>query len=110
MIGPTELTPRQRKHLRGLAHALEPTVRVGRAGVTTEVAAETDRTLEAHELIKVKIEAEGSERRAGLAAELARRTAAALVGTIGKIAILYRRREKKPKIELPRSEPFPSRR
>ena len=32
-----QLTGRQRKHLRGLAHALEPIVHVGGAGVTDGV-------------------------------------------------------------------------
>src|SRR4051794_12624517 len=49
------LTARQRAALKARAHALEPVVRIGHAGVTDAMVAEIDRALEAHELIKVKI-------------------------------------------------------
>lgn len=97
-----QYTPAQRKYLRGLAHDLEPVVRIGKARVTPEVAAEADRALEAHELIKVRIDVEGREARAALAEDLAGRSRAALITSIGKIAVLYRPREEKPKIRLPR--------
>ena len=45
-----------RARLKARAHALEPVVRIGHAGVTAEVVAEVDRALSAHELIKVSIE------------------------------------------------------
>lgn len=95
------LSTKQRQYLRGLAHALEPIVRVGRAGVTETVTAEAKRSLEAHELIKVRIDAEDSSSRRELAAKLAAAADADLAGTIGKIAILYRPRQEKPKIKLP---------
>ncbi|HEY0593410.1 MAG TPA: ribosome assembly RNA-binding protein YhbY [Thermoanaerobaculia bacterium] len=96
-----QYTPSQRKYLRGLAHELEPVVRIGKARVTPEVAAEADRALEAHELIKVRIDVEGRDARQALAEDLAERAGAALVTSIGKIAVLYRPREEKPKIKLP---------
>jgi hypothetical protein len=52
--GPSELTERQRRHLKGLAHALKPIVRLGNAGLTEAVALETERALHDHELIKVR--------------------------------------------------------
>ena len=95
------LTTKQRAYLKGLAHPLEPVVRIGRSRLTPEVIGETNRTLQAHELIKVRIDAdEGSERKE-LAAELAREVGGELVGTIGKIAMIYRAFEEKPKIKLP---------
>jgi len=94
------LTSSQRKHLRGLAHHLEPVVRVGQKGITTAVINETERALESHELIKVRVDAEGKEKKA-MAEELAERTAADVAGVVGKIAILYKAREEKPKIKLP---------
>lgn len=95
------LNPRQRKYLKGLAHSLEPVVRVGRAMISPELVRETARSLEAHELIKVKLEADDGELRRDLAASLASESGAELVSTIGKIAILYRPREEKPSIKLP---------
>ena len=95
------LTAKQRQYLRGLAHALEPVVRVGKAGPSASVTGETRKSLDAHELIKVRIEADDAAERREIAEQLARDTGADLAGTIGKIAILYRRRDEKPKIKLP---------
>ena len=64
------LTERQRRHLRGLAHALKPVVRLGSAGLSAAVTAETARALDAHELIKVKAAAGGREARDQLFAAL----------------------------------------
>lgn len=86
----TELTGAQRRHLRGLAHGLRPAVQVGQRGLTDAVAAEVDRALERHELIKVKLAGDRQERRA-LAEAVADRFGAHLAGTIGSMAILYRR-------------------
>lgn len=94
------LTSSQRKHLRGLAHHLEPVVMVGQKGITESVVSETGRALDAHELIKVRLDAEGKEKKV-LAEELARQTEADLAGVVGKIAILYKARQEKPKIKLP---------
>ena len=96
------LTSKQRQYLRGLAHPLAPVVRVGKAGVTESVIAETKKSLESHELIKVRIDVDESSLRRELATKLAEATDAHVAGTIGKIAILYRAREEKPKIKLPR--------
>ncbi|MFA6954753.1 MAG: ribosome assembly RNA-binding protein YhbY [Thermoanaerobaculia bacterium] len=94
------LTPRQKKQLRALAHHLEPIVRVGQHGLTPGVATETVRALESHELIKVKIDAEGSDRKQ-LAGEIAVETGSDVVGVIGKVVILYRKRTEDPTIKLP---------
>lgn len=83
------LTGTQRKHLRGLAHGLDPVVHVGQKGLTAPVVDEIDRALEAHELIKVKLAGDRDERRAAAEA-VAERTRSALAGTIGTMAILYR--------------------
>lgn len=96
------LTAKQRQYLKGLAHPLSPVVRIGRGGLSEGVVNETRQSLEAHELIKVRIDLdEGDERRA-LAQQLAEATDADVAGTVGKIAILYRAREEKPGIKLPR--------
>ncbi len=90
---PPELTPRERASLKGRAHALEPIVHVGHAGLTDAVVAETDRALTAHELIKVKIGAADRHDRAELAEQLCARTDAAAVQSVGKVVVLWRPRE-----------------
>ena len=95
------LTSKQRQYLKGLAHSLSPVVRIGKGRLTDAIVAEAKKALEAHELIKVRIEVdEGAERRE-LADQLATATDAHLAGTVGKVAILYRQREEKPKIKVP---------
>lgn len=93
-----ELTGRQRKHLRGVAHAFEPVVHVGGAGVTDSVLAELERALLSHELIKVRMH--DPEDKRALAAELAGRTGAALCGLVGHVAILYRPHPETPRVRL----------
>jgi len=88
------LTSRERAALKARAHALEPVVRIGQAGVTPEVASEVDRALTAHELIKVSIGAVDREERVALGDELAARVDATAVHRVGKILILWRPRPK----------------
>ena len=96
------LTPKQRQFLRGLAHPLAPVVRVGRNGVTPAVVAETKKSLLAHELIKVRLDSEDAEERRTQAEFLAEEAEAQIAGRVGKVAILFRQREEKPRIKLPR--------
>lgn len=96
------LTSKQRQFLKGLAHPLSPIVRVGKAGVTDSVVAETRKSLESHELIKVRVESDESAERKQLAQQLADATDSQLAATIGKIAVLYRERDEEPEIKLPK--------
>jgi len=86
------LTPRERAHLKARAHALEPIVQVGVAGVTPEIIAEVDRALTAHELIKVRVGASDREERVALGGEVATATNASVVHRVGKVLILWRPR------------------
>lgn len=99
---PISLTNAQNRFLRGQAHGLKALLQVGAKGVTDAVIAEIDGALEHHELIKVKVAAEGRERRDAMVAELVERSDAALVQRIGNIAILYRPSQDKRQIVLPR--------
>lgn len=96
-----ELTDKQRRHLRGLGHALKPVIQVGQAGVSDAVVAETRAALKAHELIKVRIAGLERDERDEAFADLAGRTDSAIVGRIGHTALLYRRNPQKPRIQLP---------
>ena len=88
-MDPRELTGSDRRHLRSLAHALDPVVQIGAAGVTPNVIAALDRALSDHELVKVRIARERDERRA-IADQLADETHSAVAGLIGHVAVLYR--------------------
>lgn len=86
------LTARERAHLKARAHALEPVVHVGTAGLTDKVAAEVERALVAHELIKVKIAGADRHAREALCDEIAARADAAEVQRVGKVLVLWRPR------------------
>ena len=85
------LMPRQRAELKARAHALEPAVYVGKAGVQDAIVLEVDKALTAHELIKMKIDADRDER-AAMADIVAERTGAAVVQRVGKVVVLWRPR------------------
>ena len=89
---PVSLSARERASLKGRAHALEPIVHVGTAGLTDAVVKETDRALTAHELIKVRIGGSDRDARATLVAELCAKTDAAAVQSVGKVVVLWRPR------------------
>jgi RNA-binding protein len=93
------LTPRQNRQLRALAHPLNPVVRVGAAGVTDAVVAKLDDELDAHELLKVRVDGDRQEVRAD-ADRLSSATRSEIVQIIGKVVILYRQRKDEPTIEV----------
>ncbi|MCL6445907.1 MAG: ribosome assembly RNA-binding protein YhbY [Alicyclobacillus sp.] len=95
------LTGKQQRYLRALAHHLQPVVQVGKAGLTGNLIAQVDEQLDAHELIKLSVSDKSLMSRDEVGQLIAEETGAALVQTIGKLVVLYRRSPKKPKIELP---------
>jgi putative YhbY family RNA-binding protein len=98
---PVPLTPRERTHLKGRAHALEPIVQVGVGGLSDAVVVELERALTAHGLIKVKINGPDREVRRALAEEICVRTDAAPVHRVGKIIVLWRPTPEEQSVTLP---------
>lgn len=96
-----QLSEKQRRHLKGLAHPLKPVILMGNAGLTDAVVAETQRALNDHELIKVRLPGQDREDRDAALALLAERTESTLVTRIGHVAVLYRPHPKLPRIVLP---------
>ena len=93
------LSIQERKRLRQIGHALNPVVMLGGQGLTESVIEETNRALNDHELIKVKIAGEDREARTAAISEIAQVTGAEVVQTIGKIALLYKKAAKQnPKL------------
>ncbi|HSJ96352.1 MAG TPA: ribosome assembly RNA-binding protein YhbY [Myxococcota bacterium] len=93
------LTSRQRSHLKGLAQRLEPSVRVGDAGITDAVLRALDQALRQHELVKVRMRQ--PEDKKAMAARLAEASGATLLGLVGHTVVLYRANPDEPVIELP---------
>lgn len=89
---PVSLTARERAHLKARAHALEPVVQIGHAGVTDAVLKQIDEALTAHELIKVRAGGADRDDRAAIIDALAARADAAIVQNVGKVIVLWRPR------------------
>jgi len=97
------LNGKQVRHLRSLAHHLNPVVFVGKADITDAVIKQVEDALEAHELIKCGVQ-DGSDLSAQEAAvEIAERCDADIVQVIGHRFSLYRTSQKKDieHIQLP---------
>ena len=85
-----ELTSTQRRALRARAHAVDPVVMIGDAGLTTTVLNEIHRNLASHELIKIRAFADDHAARAHFMDEICTALHAAPVQHIGKILVIYR--------------------
>ena len=100
------LSPKQRQHLKALAHPLVPVVQLGAAGVSEAVVRQIREALQRHELIKVKLpKLDDAEARESMADELTEASQAASVQLLGRVLVLYSPRAKdlpgKPRIQLP---------
>jgi RNA-binding protein len=96
------LTAKQRQYLRGLAHLQKPLVQVGAKGIGDNVVEQIREQLQAHELVKVRFNTESSVEPEEAALDLALQTRSQLVQQSGRVLLLYRRRDQKPSIELPK--------
>ena len=97
-----DLNGQQRRFLRGLAHHLSALVSVGKEGLTEGVLGAAREALVEHELIKVRVHEGAPVTRKQAAPALAEGSGSHLVGQLGRIVILYRRRDQKPDIRLPK--------
>lgn len=84
------LNAAEKRRLRGLAHPLNPRVRVGSKGLTRALIAELDIALELYELLKVRLALDNRASRDAAIAELLERSGTALVQRIGNVVTLYR--------------------
>ena len=87
------LSAAERKQLKARAHRLEPMVLIGTKGLTDEVVEEVDLALKAHELIKVRAPDLEREAREDALQALCERTGAESVQAIGKVFVIYRKRD-----------------
>lgn len=84
------LTSQQRVVLRGRAHALKPVVIIGNHGLTAAVQQEIECALQAHKLIKIRVNATDKAARQTLITTICAEREAELIQVIGHIAVLYR--------------------
>ena len=84
------LSPTRRRELKARAHALDPVVSIGGAGLSPAVLAEIDRALKSHELIKVRVNGNDRPEREAILVEICKQTGAQPVQHIGRILVLFR--------------------
>ena len=100
-----DLTGKQRRYLRALAHELSPVVQIGHQGLTEAVLKAVDQALETHELIKVRVLVDTKDEALVLVPDVEAKLKAAVAQVIGHTLLVYRRRKKDPKIQLPKDKP-----
>ena len=97
------LTGKHVRHLRSLAHHLNPSIIIGKADVNDGVVEQANAALEAHELIKCSVLDTSALDVREAAEELAARCHAEVVQVIGRKFALYResKRDDIEHIKLP---------
>lgn len=98
------LTDVQRRFLRAQAHSLRPVVQIGQSGVTPSLCDAIRQALFDHELIKVKYGQSYPGQAREDAPALAKEVDAEVCQIIGRVLVLYRRRNPpvkgKPTVDL----------
>lgn len=96
------ITSKQRKYLKSLAHNIEPILQIGKSGITENVIKQIDESLEARELVKVKVLNNSLLDANEVANEISETLRAEFVQSIGNKFSIYRESKDKKRIELPR--------
>ncbi|MFT6733726.1 MAG: RNA-binding protein [Polaribacter sp.] len=97
----SKLSNTQIRHLRGMAHALNPVVMIGDKGLTPTVIDEIKLALDSHELIKVNIRADDREQKEEVIKKVLSKTQSHKIQTIGGKLVIYKA-TKEMKIALPK--------
>ena len=97
-----ELTGKQRAWLRSQATSLDTIFQIGKGGISDEICFQLGNALEARELIKIKLLETCPTSLKDTANEIAEKTGAEVVQTIGTKIVLYKvsSQEKNRKIDI----------
>ncbi len=91
------MTSKQISFLRGKAHKLNAVVMIGNNGLSESVLNEINANLNAHELVKIKVQSEDRALRVQMYVDICNTLNAIAVHHIGKQLVVYRKANK-PKI------------
>jgi RNA-binding protein len=80
-----------KKQLRAIGHNLKPVILVGQKGISDSLLAETDRSLNDHELIKIKLASADRDLRRQQIEEVCTSCNAEVVQTVGRVALIFRK-------------------
>lgn len=98
------------RELRARAHSLKPVVWISGNGATETVLREIDRSLQAHELIKIHAAVDGRAERESLMAHICGGLSAQAVQIIGKMLVVFRARPEATPPEPHREKSAPAKR
>ena len=85
------MTSKERAQLRAKANGLEPVIQIGKEGISDNLLTQIDDTLDARELIKIRVHLETAPKTPKeLAQEIAYPLGAEIIQVIGGIIVLYR--------------------
>ncbi|WP_256760133.1 ribosome assembly RNA-binding protein YhbY [Cohnella sp. WQ 127256] len=96
------LTGKQKRHLRALAHHLNPIFQVGKGGTNDHLVRHIEEAIEVRELIKISVLTNCSDDPREIGAEIAEKSGCELVQVIGKTIVLYKESKDHKEIVLPR--------
>lgn len=96
------ITSKQRRFLKQLAQELEPTVFLGKNGLTDNIKKEMEVGFETRELVKAKLQQGCGLSPKDVASQLAEELDAEFVQAIGHKFVLYRPSKENRRIELPK--------
>jgi RNA-binding protein len=85
-----DITADQRRALRARAHALNPVVAISQNGLSESVLQEISRSLDSHELIKIRVFSDERDVRAQYLTTICEQLCAAPVQQIGKLLVVWR--------------------
>lgn len=85
-----KITSAERSALRADAHALNPVVIIGEAGLTPGVLKEIDTSLDSHGLIKIRVFGDDRDARIAVYDTICSKLGAAPIQHIGKLLVVYR--------------------
>jgi len=95
------LSGKQRSYLRSKGNQMKPVIQVGKDGISSSLVEQVNETIEARELIKVRILNNSLYTAKEAAQELAKKCGAEVVQVIGNVCLIYRRNDEEPKYNLP---------
>lgn len=95
------ITSKQRSYLRSLANTMEPIFQLGKGGIEESFLKQVDEAIEVRELIKIHVLNNSGLEPREASDYICRELGCEGIQTIGSKIVIYRRSQKKPKIELP---------
>lgn len=84
----------QKLQLRRKAHHLQPVIILGQQGLTPQVHTAIEEALVAHELIKIRVNAEDKAKRQRFIQEILTQHHVECIQSIGHLVVVYRKSEK----------------